>query len=56
MWKFVYIEQDAAKWDRKVDTLMKESDAWVDQQITRVMESKKRFNEEKKAVAENAAE
>jgi len=55
-WKFVYIEQDPAKWDRKVDNIMKESDAWVDQQIARVMESQKRFTEEKKGVAENAAE
>jgi oligopeptide transport system substrate-binding protein len=55
-WKFVYIEQDAAKWDRKVDNIMKESDPWVDQQIARVMESQKRFSEEKKAVAKNAAE
>jgi oligopeptide transport system substrate-binding protein len=55
-WKFVYIEQDAAKWDRKVDNIMTESDPWVDQQIARVMESQKRFNEEKKGVDENAAE
>lgn len=55
-WKFVYIEQDAAKWDRKVDNIMKESDPWVDQQIARVMESQKRFTEEKNGVAENAAE
>jgi oligopeptide transport system substrate-binding protein len=55
-WKFVYIEQDAAKWDRKVDNIMTESDPWVDQQIARVMESQKRFTEEKKTVAENAAE
>src|SRR5687768_810053 len=55
-WKFVYIEQDPAKWDRKVDNIMKESDAWVDQNIARVMESQVRLNEEKKTAAENAAE
>ncbi len=48
-WKFVYLEEDPAKWDRKVDNIMKESDPWVDQHIARLMETQIRSTEEKKA-------
>ena len=55
-WKFVYLEPDSAKWDRKVDNIMTESDPWVDGHIGRVMGTQLRFNEEKKTIAERAAE
>jgi oligopeptide transport system substrate-binding protein len=32
-WKFVYIEQDPAKWDRDVENIMAESDPQVDEQL-----------------------
>ncbi len=54
-WKFVYLEQDAAKWDQKVDNIMKESDPWVDGHIARLMGTQIRLNEEKKANVAPAA-
>jgi hypothetical protein len=32
-WKFVYIEQDPAKWDRDVDNIMVEVDPQVQKQL-----------------------
>ncbi len=32
-WKFVYIEQDPAKWDHDVDNIMVQSDPMVDEQL-----------------------
>lgn len=38
-WKFVYIEQDPAKWDRNVDNIMEESDPRVEQQLAALVKS-----------------
>jgi oligopeptide transport system substrate-binding protein len=48
-WKFVYIERDPNKWDSNVDNIMKVEDASVDDQINKLEESQKAF-EQKKAV------
>ena len=55
-WKFVYLERDSEKWDRNVDNIMNVSDPWVDEHITRIMESQKRFTEQKKGELARAAE
>ncbi|QYO65456.1 peptide ABC transporter substrate-binding protein [Leptolyngbya sp. 7M] len=36
-WKFVYIEQDPAKWDRDVDNIFNVRDEWVTEQIQRLI-------------------
>ena len=36
-WKFVYIEQDAAKWDREVDKIFDVRDEWVTAEINRLI-------------------
>jgi oligopeptide transport system substrate-binding protein len=46
-WKFVYIERDPAKWDKDVDNIMKESDAAVEDQIGKLVETQKRFEQTK---------
>jgi oligopeptide transport system substrate-binding protein len=58
-WKFVYVERDPAKWDRNVDNIMKESDPAVDEQVGKLMESQKRYeqqrsNEQAKTTADTA--
>lgn len=55
-WKFVYIEPDPAKWDRDVDNIMNEHDAWVEQNLSRLMATQNTFNEKKKAEQAKAAE
>ena len=36
-WKFVYIEQDPAKWDRDVETIFNVKDEWVTGHINRLI-------------------
>jgi hypothetical protein len=50
-WKFVYIERDPNKWDKDVDNIMKESDLSVEDQINKLTESQKRFEQTKTATA-----
>jgi oligopeptide transport system substrate-binding protein len=40
-WKFVYIEQDPAKWDHDVDNIMSESDPVVDKQLADLVSTQK---------------
>lgn len=42
-WKFVYIEQDPAKWDAQVKGIMKAEDPWVEQQISRLSKTQEDF-------------
>lgn len=55
-WKFVYIEPDASKWDSNVADIMKGSDPWVDQHISRLMASQDAFTAQKKAESTKAEE
>jgi hypothetical protein len=48
-WKFVYIENDQAKWDENVDNIMKQSDPWVEQQLSRLNKTQEDFMNSKKA-------
>lgn len=48
-WKFVYIEHDPAKWDHNVDNIMKQSDPWVEQQLSRLNKTQEDFTNAKKA-------
>jgi ABC-type oligopeptide transport system substrate-binding subunit len=50
-WKFVYIERDPNRWDKDVDNIMKESDPSVEDQINKLTESQKRFEQTKTATA-----
>jgi oligopeptide transport system substrate-binding protein len=50
-WKFVYIERDPAKWDRDVDNIMKERDAWVYAEIDRLMATQEALKESKRSAA-----
>ncbi len=36
-WKFVYIETDQAKWDQNVDTIFSTGDAWVTENLNRLI-------------------
>ena len=38
-WKFVYIERDPAKWDTNVENIMKDKDAAVEIQLSKLMSS-----------------
>ena len=40
-WKFVYIEQDSAKWDTNVENIMREADAAVEEQIKNLESTRK---------------
>ncbi|MEQ1922630.1 MAG: peptide ABC transporter substrate-binding protein [Pyrinomonadaceae bacterium] len=40
-WKFVYIEQDPAKWDKDVENVMTESDPQVDKQLQELTATQK---------------
>jgi oligopeptide transport system substrate-binding protein len=55
-WKFVYIEQDVAKWDQNVDNIMNTRDEWVYQNLDRLNATQKAFTEQRKAQQENTAE
>ncbi|HLM02865.1 MAG TPA: hypothetical protein VK400_17570, partial [Pyrinomonadaceae bacterium] len=46
-WKFVYIERDPNKWDKNVDNIMTESDPVVDAQVAKLMESQKRYEQQR---------
>ena len=46
-WKFVYIERDAAKWDRNVDNIMAEKDAAVEDQIRALTRTQDEFSKSK---------
>ncbi|HEX8250195.1 MAG TPA: ABC transporter substrate-binding protein, partial [Pyrinomonadaceae bacterium] len=46
-WKFVYIERDTAKWDKDVDNIMTNKDAAVEEQVGKLMESQKQFEQAK---------
>ncbi|HEX8289936.1 MAG TPA: peptide ABC transporter substrate-binding protein [Pyrinomonadaceae bacterium] len=48
-WKFVYIEQDPAKWDTQVKNIMKADEPWVEQQISRLMKTQEDFQKSKQA-------
>ncbi|CAN5850664.1 hypothetical protein BH20ACI4_BH20ACI4_12780 [soil metagenome] len=48
-WKFVYIEHDQAKWDENVDNIMKQSDPWVEEQLSRLNKTQEDFTNSKKA-------
>jgi oligopeptide transport system substrate-binding protein len=54
-WKFVYIEHDPAKWDRDVDKIMAEKDAAVEDQINKLVETQKRFEQTKAEQTKTAA-
>lgn len=45
-WKFVYIENDPAKWDQNVDGLMSVKDPWVEQNLDRLNATQKTFVEQ----------
>lgn len=50
-WKFVYIEQDRAKWDRNVDNIMTDKDPVVETQVETLFSSQKAFADQKKSAA-----
>ena len=54
-WKFVYIEQDSDKWDQNVDNIMTEKDAAVEEQINKLVETQKRFEQTKAEQAKTTA-
>ena len=55
-WKFVYIEQDAAKWDQNVDGIMTTRDEWVYQNLDRLNATQKAFTEQRKTEQSKSAE
>ncbi|HEX8370822.1 MAG TPA: peptide ABC transporter substrate-binding protein [Pyrinomonadaceae bacterium] len=46
-WKFVYIERDPAKWDKDVDNIMTNKDAAVEEQVGKLMESQKQYEQQR---------
>jgi len=52
-WKFVYIEQDPAKWDSNVDNIMDEHDPAVEAQLADLKRTQEEFQAQKKEVAKN---
>ncbi|HEY0459031.1 MAG TPA: peptide ABC transporter substrate-binding protein [Pyrinomonadaceae bacterium] len=54
-WKFVYIEKDPNKWDKEVDNIMKEQDAAVNEQLDKLMETQKTFEQKRAAEKQNQA-
>lgn len=48
-WKFVYIEHDPAKWDTQVKNIMKTEEPWVEQQISRLMQTQEAFKKSRQA-------
>lgn len=44
-WKFVYIEKDETKWDKKVENIMKISDPSVDEHVSRIMSTQEEAQE-----------
>jgi len=47
-WKFVYIEQDPAKWDRDVDNIMASHDPAVEKQLADLNRTQEEFEAQKK--------
>jgi len=52
-WKFVYIEQDPAKWDTNVDNIMESHDPAVEKQLADLKRSQDELEAQKKEVARN---
>jgi oligopeptide transport system substrate-binding protein len=50
-WKFAYIEEDSAKWDKDVDNIMKQQDPIVEDQLAKLVASQKQFEEKMKQTA-----
>lgn len=50
-WKFVYLEQDSAKWDTDVDNIMKTRDEWVYQHVDRLTAKQNQLMQSKKSEA-----
>jgi ABC-type oligopeptide transport system substrate-binding subunit len=53
-WKFVYIEQDPAKWDRNVENLMDQKDPQVEEQLAKLMAPQTELENRKKDQAKAA--
>jgi len=49
-WKFVYIEQDPAKWDADVDNIMDSHDPAVEKQLADLKRTQEDFQAQKKDV------
>ncbi len=54
-WKFIYIEQDSAKWDVNVDNILKVEDPWVEQQINRLSKTQEDFQKSQETEKSNTA-
>jgi oligopeptide transport system substrate-binding protein len=54
-WKFVYIERDPSKWDENVDNILSVHDAWVEDNLARLMSTQKALVEQKKSEGAAAA-
>jgi oligopeptide transport system substrate-binding protein len=52
-WKFVYIEQDQAKWDSNVDNIMQSHDPAVEKQLADLKKSQEDFSASQASVARN---
>jgi hypothetical protein len=46
-WKFVYIEQDQAKWDKNVENILKDKDPQFEEQLDKLTATQKQFEEQK---------
>ncbi|HXH69146.1 MAG TPA: peptide ABC transporter substrate-binding protein [Pyrinomonadaceae bacterium] len=53
-WKFVYIEQDANKWDSNVDNIMTASDSAVEQQLGQLTAKQEQMEKSKSVEADKA--
>ena len=53
-WKFVYIERDRSKWDENADSIMKNTDSQVEQQISQLTKTQTEFEESQKNTAKSA--
>lgn len=51
-WKFVYIENDAERWDKNVDNIMKQSDPIVEAQLSRLTATQEQLENSKKTEAD----
>jgi hypothetical protein len=50
-WKFVYIERDQNKWDANADNIMKEQDAAVEEQISKLSSVQKQLESQRQTTA-----
>jgi oligopeptide transport system substrate-binding protein len=51
-WKFVYIEQDPAKWDSYVENIMQTKDPLVEKQLADLKKSQEDYQNSKKELAQ----